>query len=158
MLPIIQDELNASNRACYLAIVVICLSGLIIFIVGIIVITIVAKRMSDPIQKASERLIKLSLGNLRDEVEVSKAEDEIGELTQALSKTVQTWRDYIGDIYSSLAELDKGNLRLEMNMEYVGDFAPIKESFQRTVHTLNDTFRKLNTSAGQPPLMKYTAM
>lgn len=149
MLPIIQDELNASNRSCFLAIVIICVSGLAVFLIGIAAISAIAKRMSDPIKEASERLKKLSQGNLKDEVYVFPAEDEIGELTKALATTVQTWRDYIGDISASLAELDKGNLVLAMNMEYVGDFAPIKESFQRTIHTLNDTFLKLNNSAGQ---------
>lgn len=104
---------------------------------------------SDPIKETSDCLKELSLGNLKDEVCVSGAEDEIGDLTRALATTVQTWRDYIGDISASLAELDKGNLRLEMNMEYMGDFAPIKESFQSTIHTLNDTFRKLNNSVLQ---------
>lgn len=149
MLPIIQDELNASNRACLLSILMILLSGLIIFLIGIIAISAIAKRMADPIKDASERLKELSLGNLKDEVDIFNAEDEIGDLTQALAKTVQTWRDYIGDISSSLAELDKGNLTLAMHMEYVGDFAPIKESFQRTINTLNNTFKKLNESAGQ---------
>ena len=149
MLPIIQDELNASNRSCFLAILIIFISGLAVFLIGIVAISAIAKRMSDPIKEASERLKKLSQGNLKDEVYVFPAEDEIGELTKALSTTVQTWRDYIGDISASLAELDKGNLALAMNMEYVGDFAPIKESFQRTIRTLNDTFLKLNNSAGQ---------
>ena len=149
MLPIIQDELNASMRACLLSILVIFLSGLIIFLIGIIAISAIAKRMADPIKDASERLKKLSLGNLKDEVVIFQAEDEIGDLTQALAKTVQTWRDYIGDISSSLAELDKGNLTLAMHMEYVGDFAPIKESFQHTINTLNNTFKKLNESAEQ---------
>ncbi len=149
MLPIIQEELDDCNRSSSIALLLICVSGAAIFVVGIGVISVIARRMSDPIKETSDRLKELSLGNLKDEVCVSGAEDEIGDLTRALATTVQTWRDYIGDISASLAELDKGNLRLEMNMEYMGDFAPIKESFQRTIHTLNDTFRKLNNSALQ---------
>ncbi len=149
MLPIIQEELDDCNRSSSIALLLICVSGAAIFVVGIGVISVIARRMSDPIKEASDRLKELSLGNLKDEVCVSGSEDEIGDLTRALATTVQTWRDYIGDISASLAELDKGNLRLEMNMEYMGDFAPIKESFQRTIHTLNDTFRKLNNSALQ---------
>ena len=149
MLPIIQEELDDCNRSSSIALLLICVSGAAIFVVGIGVISVIARRMSDPIKEASDRLKELSLGNLKDEVCVSGSEDEIGDLTRALATTVQTLRDYIGDISASLAELDKGNLRLEMNMEYMGDFAPIKESFQRTIHTLNDTFRKLNNSALQ---------
>ncbi len=149
MLPIIQDELDACNRACFLAVMGLIISGLVVFVIGIVVISVVAKRMADPIKGASERLKKLSLGDLQDEVDVFPAEDEIGELTQALATTVQTWRDYIGDISSSLAEVEKGNLALEMNMDYVGDFAPIKQSFQRTIHTLNATFRDMDMSAEQ---------
>ncbi|MEY8319975.1 methyl-accepting chemotaxis protein [Lachnospiraceae bacterium 46-61] len=147
MLPIIQEELNEANRSCFFAILITCLAGLIIFTIGIIVTSIIAKKMSDPIKAASKRLIELSQGNLSDEVEEFKEEDEIGDLTRALAKTVQTWRDYIGDISTSLSELDKGNLRFDIEMEYVGDFAPIKQSFQHTIDKLNDTFRKLNVSA-----------
>ncbi len=149
MLPIIQDELDDCSRSSRLSLLIICSAGFAVFAAGIGVISVIAKQMSDPIKEASERLKKLSLGNLKDEVHIFKAEDEIGDLTRALSKTVQTWRDYIGDISASLAELDKGNLRLEMNMEYMGDFAPIKASFQHTIYTLNDTMRKLNNSALQ---------
>lgn len=147
MLPIIQEELDEANKTCFQAILITCFFGLIIFIIGIIVTSIIAKKMSDPIQAASKRLIELSQGNLRDNVEEFPAEDEIGDLTRALSKTVQTWRDYIEDISACLAELDKGNLKIDMDMEYVGDFAPIKESFQHTINKLNYTFRKLNMSA-----------
>ena len=147
MLPIIQGELDEANKSCFIAILITCLAGLIIFVIGIIVTSIIAKKMSDPIQAASKRLIELSQGNLSDEVEEFKAEDEIGDLTRALAKTVQTWRDYIEDISKSLSELDKGNLKFDIEMEYVGDFAPIKQSFQRTIDKLNDTFRKLNVSA-----------
>lgn len=147
MLPIIQGELDEANKSCFIAILMTCFFGLIIFIIGIFVTSIIAKKMADPIKAASERLIKLSQGNLSDEVEEFKPKDEIGDLTRALAKTVQTWRDYIGDISTSLAELDKGNLKFDIDMEYVGDFAPIKESFQHTIQKLNDTFRKLNMSA-----------
>lgn len=149
MLPIIQEELDAANKSCFMALTVTYLFGLTIFVIGIFVTSIIAKKMADPIKGASERLIELSQGNLTDEVEVYPKEDEIGDLTRALAKTVQTWRDYIGDISASLAELDKGNLRFDIEMDYVGDFAPIKDSFQHTLFKLNETFRKLNMSAEQ---------
>ena len=149
MLPIIQEELDDANRSCFMALTVTYLFGLAIFVIGIIVTSIIAKKMADPIKAASERLIELSQGNLRDEVEEFQREDEIGDLTRALAKTVQTWRDYIGDISSCLAELDKGNLKFDIEMDYVGDFAPIKDSFQHTLFKLNETFRKLNMSAEQ---------
>ena len=145
MLPIIQDELDACSRSSRLSLLIICSAGLAVFLVGIGVISVIAKQMSDPIKEASERLKELSLGNLKDEVHIFKAEDEIG----ALLKTVQTWRDYIVDISASLAELDRGNLQSKMNMDYMGDFAPIKASFQNTIATLNDTFYQLDISAAQ---------
>ena len=147
MLPIIQEELNEANKSCFLSILATCFFGLIIFVFGIIVISMIAKKMADPIKAASQRLIELSQGNLKNEVEEFKEDDEIGDLTRALAKTVQIWRDYIENISASLSELDKGNLRFDINMEYVGDFAPIKESFQHTIYKLNDTFRRLNMSA-----------
>lgn len=149
MMPIIQDEIDASKRACFLSLMILVISGLVIFAVGIIAISIISKKMADPIKGASERLIELSQGNLTDEVDEFPAEDEIGDLTRALGRTVQIWRDYIEDISASLAELDKGNLQFDIDMDYAGDFAPIKESFQHTIFKLNEIFRKLNMSAEQ---------
>ncbi len=144
---IIEDELAAANKSCFMSLMVQYIFSLVVFAFGIVAITVIAKKMADPIKAASERLKELSLGNLSDEVEIYKPEDEIGDLTRALATTVQTWRDYIGDISASLAELDQGNLTFEMGMEYVGDFAPIKRSFENTINTLNNVFRNLNISA-----------
>lgn len=147
MLPIIQDELDSCNRASRLSLLIMCSAGLIIFVLGIVAVFVIAGQMSKPIKEASERLKELSVGNLKDDVHIFKAQDEIGDLTRALSKTVQTWQDYIVDISASLAELEKGNLRIQMNMDYIGDFAPIKASFRHTIDTLNDILRKLDSSA-----------
>ena len=146
MLPIIQKELDAANNSCFQAIIATYCFGIFIFVIAIIVTSIIAKNVANPIKAASKRLVGLSNGNLSDKVEEYKTKDETGELTRALSKTVQTWRDYISDISASLAELDRGNLRFDIEMEYVGDFAPIKESFQRTIYKLNNIFRDLNMS------------
>lgn len=149
MMPIIQDQLLACNRSRRLSLLVICSAGVVVFLISIGVISLIAKRMSNPIKEVSERLKKLSLGNLKDEVHIFESEDEIGDLTRALSKTVNTWQDYIANISTCLAELERGNLNLEVDMDYVGDFAPIKTSFQHTIYTLNDILRKLDTSAVQ---------
>ena len=147
MLPIIQKELDAANESCLKALTVTYLFGIGIFIIAIIVTSIIAKKMADPIKAASKRLIGLSHGNLSDKVEESKAKDEIGDLTRALAETVQTLLCYINNISASLAELDKGNLKFDIDIDYVGDFAPIKESFQNTIYKLDNTFRNLNMSA-----------
>ncbi len=147
MLPIIQKELDAANESCLKALTVTYLFGIGIFIIAIIVTSIIAKKMADPIKAASKRLIGLSHGNLSDKVEESKAKDEIGDLTRALAETVQTLRSYINNISASLAELDKGNLKFDIDIDYVGDFVPIKESFQNTIYKLDNTFRNLNMSA-----------
>ena len=85
MLPIIQDELDACSRSRSTALLIICAAGLVTFALGIGVISVIAKRMSEPIQDASERLKELSLGNLKDDVHIYKAEDEIGEMTRSLA-------------------------------------------------------------------------
>lgn len=146
MLPIIQKELDEANKSCFQAIMATYCFGIFIFVIAIIVTSIIARNVANPIKAASKRLVELSNGNLSDKVKEFKTKDETGELTRALAKTVQTWRDYISDISASLAELDKGNLRFDVEMEYMGDFAPIKESFQRTIYKLNNIFRNLNMS------------
>ena len=56
MLPIIQDELDACSRSSRLSLLIIFFAGLAVFVVGIYVVSIIAKRISDPIKEANEPL------------------------------------------------------------------------------------------------------
>lgn len=149
MLPMIQAELDLSDQARTRAIFTLILAGAVVMISGVFTMTIIANKISAPIEKVSERLRKLSKGELKDEVEVINSKDEVGTLTRSLATTVEVLRHYIQNISYVLSELDGGNMGVDINFDYIGDFAPIKNSLMHTVDNLNATFLNITTSSNQ---------
>lgn len=61
------------------------------------------------------------------------ATDEISSLCKAIELSNKSIRDYIEDISDKLAGVASGDLTVEVTNDYVGDFAPLKESINNIV-------------------------
>lgn len=149
MLPMIQNELDASKQARTLSFIMLLFSGIIIVIVGVIIMNIIAGSISKPIEKVSDRLRTLSKGNLQDEVDVIDKDNEVGILTQALEETIRGLRQYIKNISNVLLEIERGNINVKIDFECIGDFEPIKTSLLHTTDSLNKTMLEIKEMSNQ---------
>lgn len=149
MLPLIQNELNNSIKARTFSFILLFLSGFFTIIAAILSMNIIARSISNPIEKVSNRLMELSKGNLQDEVFVTSSNDEVGILTQSLETTTKVLRKYIENIAGVLSELDKGNMGMTIDFECIGDFEPIKTSLLHTTDTLNHTMLEIKEMSDQ---------
>lgn len=149
MLPMIQNELDASKQARTLSFIMLLFSGIIIVIVGVIIMNIIAGSISKPIEKVSDRLRTLSKGNLQDEVDVIDKDNEVGILTQALEETIRGLRQYIKNISNVLLEIERGNINVKIDFECIGDFEPIKISLLHTTDSLNKTMLEIKEMSNQ---------
>ena len=95
-----------------------------------------ADRLTSPIIRVTERAIKLMEGDLKTKMEPITTNDEVESLYKALSGMVENIHTYIEDIGYVLENLAKGNLDVVSTTEYVGDFAPIKDSLGRITKKL----------------------
>ncbi|RII35578.1 methyl-accepting chemotaxis protein [Clostridium chromiireducens] len=89
----------------------------------------------------------LSQGKLYIDNEYS-SKDEMGEMFNDLSKSINMLKDYIKDITHKLEELSNCNLNLtiDKSVNYIGDFIPIHISLEKIINNLNDSFSDLNKS------------
>lgn len=149
MLPMIQNELDASKQARTLSFIMLLFSGIIIVIVGVIIMNIIAGSISKPIEKVSDRLRTLSKGNLQDKVDVIDKDNEVGILTQALEETIRGLRQYIKNISNVLLEIERGNINVKIDFECIGDFEPIKTSLLHTTDSLNKTMLEIKKMSNQ---------
>lgn len=88
-----------------------------------------------------------------------QSRDEIGMLASNFSKTVDrlsSYIDYINEIASVLDTIAKGILYFDLQYEYTGEFAKVKNALLQISASLNDTMRGINdasntvaSSAGQ---------
>ena len=136
------------NRQVTFTVYLSCVIGIALIIAGIFVVGAYIKRtVSKPLFRLTVLAETLEQGNLGLEMgqnmEVSiHSNDEIGILAQSFDQTIGRLRNYIGEISHMLESIAEGDLTVQINQEYVGDFARIRSS-------LNDILEKLDKTIGQ---------
>ena len=100
-----------------------------------------------PVDSVTDRLVKLAGGDLKTPVEVIDTGNELAILSGNLDDTIKSLNLYISDITRVLSELSAGNLNIQTETEFAGDFVSLKESIDTIVRSLNETMAQINSSA-----------
>ncbi len=138
---------EALSKVNSILLVVLLLSLLEMAVIGAGVVLIL-KRALRPMQGIISIAESMERGELQAEaVHVSK--DEFGHLARVFQKTASVLRNYVEEISSVLGQLAEGDLRVAIQNDYKGDFAPIKAALQEISSSLNHTLLTINTAAGQ---------
>jgi Methyl-accepting chemotaxis protein len=129
-----QSEIHQVIReTTVIAITVAIIIGLaILFVVTLLVRVIVLA----PIGKAKKATDRMSEGSLDIHVGI-KTKDELGVLMKNIEETAQKLRAYIDNISTTLGHVATGNLDLQIDLDYIGDFMPIKSSMMQILSNLN---------------------
>ncbi len=129
---------------------ILLFSILAVVSVGIMMVLTVniSKSLTRPIIELEGAMQKLSKGDLKATVTYS-SRDELGSLADSLRTVMNTLSSYVNDISGKLGMIAGGNLNTEMEMEYAGDFAPIRASGNQIIDSLNNTLGQINQSAEQ---------
>ncbi len=132
-------------------VILIAIAGILLISAGFIFVSIwfSGKLIAVPLKRMAELAQKLSKGDLKVESITYSSRDEVGELSRALQSTVATLDLYVDDIATQLKKIAAGDISTEITQEYIGDFAPIKESMDEILDSLNRILSNINTSAEQ---------
>lgn len=128
----------------------VLVSIFVIFILQIAtrrIIVNIADKISNSLSLATDRLVLLSTGNLKDEVALADNNVEAEILTTALSKTVTSLAGYIDDITQYLGQLSAGDYSGEVKDTFDGDFIAIKEALSSITVSLNETMLRINNAS-----------
>lgn len=107
----------------------------------------IANKISGSLSLATDRLVSLSTGNLKDEVALADNNVEAEVLTTALSKTVTSLAGYIDDITEYLGQLSAGDYSREVKDTFNGDFIVIKDALSYITVSLNETMLHINEAS-----------
>ncbi|MCQ4665922.1 methyl-accepting chemotaxis protein, partial [Extibacter muris] len=69
---------------------------------------------------------EIAKGNLSYEFALDAYTSELGRLTGAIHTTKRELKKYICDIDANLAQMAKGNMNLDIGVDYRGEFLPIQ--------------------------------
>lgn len=130
------------------AIALIC-SSIVCIILGLLCSRAISRSIANPIALVCNRLKLLASGDLHTDAVEVKAQDETGVLAASLNKTLMSLRHYIAEITQVLHEVSKGDMLVKTDVEFEGDFIPIKASLEGIINNLNHIFTEIRIAADQ---------
>lgn len=143
-----SDFLGTTYNTIFIAIVIVVVAT----IISIFSSRLMGTRIGTPIALCTERIKKLSEGDISSPVPVVNAQDETGVLADATSELVNDINEIIGDIGYMLGEMAGGNFAVASKCPedtYRGDFHVLIDSVHEINKRLDATLSQINNSADQ---------
>lgn len=135
----------STERICF--IILFSLAGVSIIMTVFLVLSI-TKGLTRPIEEIENAIKGMAEGNMHSEV-TYQSKDELGVLAENLRFVLSTLSSYIQHICDRLNSLATGELDVEMDMDYLGEFESIKESGNQIIAALNDTLGQIHQASEQ---------
>lgn len=144
---VIQVPESDYNSLINKAIMIAGACTLAVLLASILLILKMARSISKPVKNVTSRMISLSDGDLHTEVTHVRTGDELEIMTRTLTDTVESVNRYISDIRQVLSSVAGGNLRVEPEVQYKGDFALIRNSLGTILQSMNQTISGFRDAA-----------
>ena len=114
----------------------------------VVIALVIRKSILTPVTEIEKVYAEMAKGNMQAQI-AYEGKDELGSMAKNIKKTNNMLAAYIHDISAKLGQMAKGDMCVQVDMDYIGDFAAIKESMESTVAALNETLQNINTAAEQ---------
>ncbi len=144
---VVQIPKSDYNHFINGAMIVSILANLAGLIVSMLLVLRMARSISWPIKRVTDRMVALSNGDLHTEVLAVDTGDELEVMTQTLDATVGSMNRYISDIQQVLTQVAEGDLRAEPQVGYQGDFVLIRSSLHTIAQSMNETLLGFRSAA-----------
>ena len=145
---IFTSEIIAETSAIITTIIFVSIAAILI---GMMAIFIISGSISKPIKKITIAAQNIARGNFDVNLKVN-SKDEVGKLADAFNMTISqlvNYQDYIDEISSALMRISQGDLMIELEKDYVGQFKKLEDNMKALLQSLNTTLLQINQSAEQ---------
>lgn len=138
------------TQSIYNSVVIGTIVAVVCFALSVLLIITIVKKIISPVKQCSDRIVTLSHGDLhQQELDFGKKIDkEISQLSESTNLISKNINEIISDIDAMLRTLGNGDLTYKPADVYLGDFAPIRQSYESIMISLNKTMDKIS-KAGQ---------
>jgi len=100
-----------------------------------------------PVKVVAEQMNYLADGDFSQPFELEQDETEMGSMAKSIAFMKTNMNAMISEISFALNEMGGGNYRIELEQDYVGEFAQIKESFLVIVERMKETLNTLRVAS-----------
>lgn len=146
------EDINLAIKkadSIYLKAMITILSVFVLGITFAILLSIMITRsIVKPMIQIEKAAADMAKGKLNTEINY-ESNDELGHLANNIKTTTSILSTYINNISSTLEKISRGNMQIDFNIEYIGDFAPIKKSITKIANSLSNSLYKINQSSEQ---------
>lgn len=101
-----------------------------------------------PVNEILEAYGEISRGDMKTEIHYESS-DELGQMAKLIQESNKMQSTIMGDVIYNLDKISQGDLSIQIELDYPGDFAVLKEKIEDTVSSLNETMLHINTAAEQ---------
>ncbi len=117
--------------------------------ISILLVLRLARSISRPVKDVTDRMVALSDGDLHTDTIAVRSGDELEVLTKTLDSTLYSMNRYISDIRHVLTQIAEGNLSVEPQGVYKGDFSLIRGSLSTIAESMNETLSGFRSAASR---------
>ena len=118
-------------------------------VLAVILIFLLTRTITKPIQYCLKRLTDLSKGDLSTELPAIKGRDEISQLLEAVGNTIETLKKIIDDITEQLHRISDGDLTNQAVYVYSKDFNGLGQSLGAISLSLNQSLKRVSAHSAE---------
>lgn len=143
-----EREFNSTMNAIRFTVVAVFGIGILLLAV---LLVFISRSIANPLKNLAGVANRIADGEL-DVLVDARANDEVGQVADAIARTVERLKayiNYIGEVSSVLDQIAEGNLVYDLKYDYSGEFAKIKQSLEHIKTTLTQTVSHIIMTADQ---------
>lgn len=117
-------------------------------IYAVVMLKVILKSIAEPMKIMLDAALQMSKGNLKQEIAYDM-ETEFGELAVCFRSMKEYLLSVVMDLDNVLEEMGRGNFNVNTNIEYIGDFLPIRNAIDKIKLNLSAAINKISISTEQ---------
>lgn len=132
-------------------IISILIMSVIILLIVSALCYIIASSIVKPVKNITHAANKIAEGDFDVSLDV-KSKDEVGQLANAFDRTIQqlvNYQEYIDEISSAMQKIASGQLNIQLEKEYVGQFAKLKDNMEALLTSFNSILMQVRSVTQQ---------
>lgn len=145
----LADEIAQQQKNIFVMQIVVILLVCIIVLFQIFSTLFTKQKVIRPLHFVQDEMLEFAKGNLSAVTQREADTSELGMLIYSVNQMREQMKKYIIDIQEKLTQMAQGNLDIQSNFEYIGDFADIQKALEKIRLSLSEAFREIDTAANQ---------
>ncbi len=138
-----QLHIDETNRKYKIVEFFILAMTLTVVLLQILLGFVIQKRLVSPIAQIYEEMLSISQGHLSSPFKIKGNASEVALIVEAVNTIKAKLNTYVSDISEKLEKMANNNFDVAVDINYVGEFEPIKTSITEIVSSLNSSMREI---------------